>query len=127
MAPAPRARPPRSHLVRFFIRGGLFAKWIEPGGNGWQSTQRTLGIYWRVAGPFGRHVILCEDSLHWTFRNTCVAIDTRFGIDHEHVVVEMKRLNRTNKRTIGVATVNARLSHDVGHWNFDSLKRIRIS
>src|SRR5690348_11615122 len=105
MAPAPRARPPRSHLVRLFITRGLFAKWIEPGGNGWQSTQRAFSIDWRVGGPFGGHVILCEDSLHRTFRNTCVAIDTCFGIDYQHVVVEMKRLNGTDKRTIGVATV----------------------
>jgi len=38
-------------------------------------------------------------------------------VDHEHVIIEMKSLNRTNKRAISVTTINARLGHDIGHLN----------
>jgi len=127
MAPAPTARPPRSHVVRFFIMRRLFAKRIESGGDRRQSTQRSLGIHWCVVGPLCRHRVFCEYCLHRTLRHTRVAIDTRFGMDHQHVVVEMKCLNGTDKRTIGVATVNTWLSHNVSHLNFSSLERIRVS
>src|ERR1041385_8884409 len=108
MAPAPMARPPRNHLVRFVIMRRLFAKRIEPGANRRQSTQRALSVERCEARPLRRHVVLREDGLDGTFRNTRIAIDTRLRVDHEHVVVEMKRLHRTNKRAVSVTTVNAR-------------------
>src|SRR5215217_7688162 len=116
MAPAPMARPPRSHLVRFLIKRCLFAKWIHTGANRRQSAQRSLSIEWRKARPVCRHVVLGEDGLDGTLGNTRVAIDTRLGMDHEHVVVQMKSLNGTDKRAVSVATVNARFSDDVGHF-----------
>jgi len=35
----------------------------------------------------------------------------------------MKSLNRTNKRAISVTTINARLGHDVGHFELLLLER----
>ena len=94
----------------------LFAKRIEPGADRRQSAQRALSVERREARPLRRHVVLRENGLHRTFGNTRVAIDTRLGINYEHVVVEMKSFNGTNKRAVSVTTVNARVSHDVGHF-----------
>src|ERR1044071_4135319 len=116
MAPAPMARPPRNHLVRFVITRLLFAKRIEPGANRRQSAQCTVSVEWREARPLRRHIVFCEDGLNRTLGNTRITIDTRLGVDHEHVVVEMKSLNGTDKRAVSVTTVNARFSHDVGHF-----------
>ena len=115
MAPAPSAIPPRSHLVCFFIYSSLFAKRIESRADRRQSAQGTFRVEGRKARPIRRYVCFREDRLHRALRNTRVTIDTRLGVDHQHVVIEMKSLNRTNKRAISVATIHARLGHDVGN------------
>src|SRR6185369_3735756 len=123
MAPAPTASPPRSHLVRLFIRACLLAKRIEPRANGRQSAQCSIGVDGCVAGPLRRQCGFREHCFNRTLRHARVAIDTRLRIDHQHVIIEMKSLNRTDKRTVSVATVNARLGHDIRHLNFGSLKK----
>ena len=47
-------------------------------------------------------------------------------MNHQHVVVKMKSLNRANKRTVRVTTVDAWLSYDVGHKRFVLLSRVDI-
>src|SRR5215204_3450126 len=126
MAPAPIARPPRSHLVRFVMRR-LFAKRIHPGADRRQSTQRSFGIEWCKAHPLRRHCVLCEYCFHRTLRNTGITLATCLGMNHQHVVIEMKRLNGTDKRAIGVATVDAWFGHHVGHLNFGSLEEVKNS
>src|SRR6185436_4166199 len=97
------------------LRVALFAKRIQPGANRRQSAQRALSIEWCEARPLRGHVVLSENRLDRTFGNARVTIDTRLRVDHQHVVVEMKSLHGTNKRAVSVTTVNARVSHDVGH------------
>jgi hypothetical protein len=66
-------------------------------------------------GPLRGYIGLGEDCFNRTLWYTCITVDAGFGIDVKHVVIEMKSLNRTDKRTVGVAAVNARFCNDVSH------------
>ena len=55
------------------------------------------------------------------FGHTCIAVDAGFRIDVQHVVIEMKSLNRTDKRAVSIAAVNARFCNDVSHSDPTSL------
>jgi hypothetical protein len=65
--------------------------------------------------PLRRDIGLGEDSFNRTLRYTSITINARLGIDVQHVVIEMKSFNRTDKRTVSVAAVNARFCNDVSH------------
>jgi hypothetical protein len=65
--------------------------------------------------PLGRDIGFGEDSFNRTFWYTGITINARLGINVQHVIIEMKRFNRTDKRTVSVAAVNARFCNDVSH------------
>jgi hypothetical protein len=65
--------------------------------------------------PLRRYIGLGEDGLYRAFGYTGITVDAGFGIDVQHVVIEMKGLNGTDKGTVSVATVNARFCNDVSH------------
>jgi len=65
--------------------------------------------------PFCRYVVLGKDGLNRTLRNASVTIYTGFWVNHQHVVVKMESFDRTYQGTIGVTTVYAGFSYDVGH------------
>jgi hypothetical protein len=65
--------------------------------------------------PFSRYIAFGEDRFHRAFRHAGIAIDTSLRINHQHVVVEMKGLDRAGDGTVGITTVNAGVSDDVGH------------
>src|SRR5439155_13250608 len=88
---------------------------IESHVNRRQAAERAVSIYLRETGPFRWQLILDEDRLDRTFRHARVAINAGFGVNHQHVIVEMKRIHRTNSRTVRVAAINTRFGNNVGH------------
>jgi hypothetical protein len=76
--------------------------------------------------PFSRYSSLREYRFNRTLGNTRVAINTSLRVDHQHVVVKMKGLNRANKSTISIATVHAWLSNDVSHFRYCLLGQVRF-
>jgi hypothetical protein len=65
--------------------------------------------------PLRWNIGLGEDGLYRAFGYTGITVDAGFGIDVQHVVIEVKSLNGTNKGAVSVATVNARFCNDVCH------------
>jgi hypothetical protein len=65
--------------------------------------------------PFGRHIAFRENSFDGALRHAGVTIDAGLRVYHQHVVVYVKSIDRTNHGAIGVSTVNAGLSHHVRH------------
>jgi len=98
-----------------FAKTRLLAQRIEPDIDRRQSAESTIRIYLRETRPFRRQLVFGEDRFDRAFRHARVAVDTGFRMNHQHVVVEMKRVHRTNQRAIGIATIDARFSNDVGH------------
>jgi hypothetical protein len=47
-------------------------------------------------GPLGGDRPFRKNSLDRTLRNTGVTIDTGFGVNYQHIVVEVKSFDRTN-------------------------------
>jgi hypothetical protein len=72
--------------------------------------------------PLGRHFIFREDRFHWTLWNTGIAIYACFWVDDEHIVIEMKSLNRTDQRAVSVTAVYAWFCNDVRHLGFGLLR-----
>src|SRR5205085_11398422 len=107
--------PPRPTTNRYVSSLQLFAKRIEPSGDGRQAAERSFGIDGSETGPLSRQGGFREDGLDGTLRNAGIAVNAGFGIDHEHVVVQVKRFNRTDQGTVSVAAVNARFGYDVSH------------
>ena len=70
--------------------------------------------------PFAGQFVFREDGFHRTFGHARVAINASFGINHQHVVVEMKSLDRTRYCAIRVATVDAWFRDDVSHPKWTS-------
>jgi len=71
--------------------------------------------------PLRGYIGLGEDGLYWALWYTHITVYARFGIDVQHVVIEMKSLNRTDKRAVSIAAVNARFCNDVSHSDPTSL------
>jgi hypothetical protein len=65
--------------------------------------------------PLGWQFVFSKDCLDRAFRDTRVTVNAGFGMNHQHIVVEMKRIDRANQSAISVATVNAGFSNDVSH------------
>jgi hypothetical protein len=65
--------------------------------------------------PLRRYIGFGEDGLYRAFGYTGITVDAGFGIDVQHVVIEVKSLNGTDKGTVSVATVNAGFCNDVSH------------
>jgi len=60
-----------------------------------QAAQGPVCIYLRKPGPFTGHVSFGENRFDGTLWHAGIAIDTGFRINHQHVIVEMKRFDRT--------------------------------
>jgi hypothetical protein len=97
------------------IAGKLLAQRIQPHIDRRQSAQCSIRINLRVIRPLSRQFVFSENSFDRTFRDASVAIDTRLGVNHKHVIVEMKGLDRTRNRTICITTIDAWLSDDISH------------
>jgi len=65
--------------------------------------------------PFCRDLVFCEDRFDWTLGNARIAIDASLGINPEHIVIEMKSLNRADKRAVSIAAVHAWFCNYVSH------------
>jgi hypothetical protein len=74
-------------------------------------------------GPLGWNISFGEHRLNRTFGNTGIAVDARFGIDVQHVVVEVKSFDRTNESTVSIATVHTGFCNDVSHSDAFSLMK----
>jgi len=80
-----------------------------------QAAHGAVCVYLRKPGPFRRYVSFGENCFDGTFRHAGIAIYARFRINHQHVIVEMKRFYRARYGAISITAVNARLGDDVGH------------
>jgi hypothetical protein len=60
-----------------------------------QAAQGPVCVYLGKPGPFTRYISFGENRFDGTLRHAGIAIDTSFGINHQHVIVEMKRFDRT--------------------------------
>jgi hypothetical protein len=69
----------------------------------------------REAGPFSGQLVFSKDRFDRTLRNARVTVYAGLGINHQHVIIQMKCVDRTDEGAIGVATVYAGFSNDVGH------------
>src|SRR5262249_47914094 len=95
-----------------------FTVWSEQRGNLLADDR----IIWRFVdiglSPVGlifRYVVVGEDRFDGTFRNACVAIDAGVSVDVKTVRQFVESFDGTNRGAVGVFTINARFSYDVGH------------
>ena len=96
----------RALFVIAFASAQLLAQRIEPDIDRRQSAESTIRVYLRETGPFRRQLVFGEDCFDRAFGHACITIDASVGINHQHVVVEMKSIHRTNQRAIGIATID---------------------
>jgi hypothetical protein len=60
-----------------------------------QAAHGAVCVYLRKPGPFRRYVSFGENCFDGTLGHAGIAIDTSFRMNHQHVIVEMKRFDRT--------------------------------
>lgn len=99
-----------------------FTKRVQPGGDRRQATEGLLGVHLREVGPLGGNIGLGEDRLHRALGNTGIAVDARFRIDVQHIIIEVKSLDGTDEGTVSVAAVHAGLGNGVRHSDAFSLE-----
>jgi hypothetical protein len=73
--------------------------------------------------PLCGDFIFRENRFDRTLRHAGVAVNARLGIYHQHIVIEMERLNRTRDSAIGVTAIDARFSYDVCHFSSASFEQ----
>ena len=101
------------------------AAWTMQGGNlraDYWIFRRLVDIDLSPVSIVFRHVVIGKNCFHGTLRHTGITIDASFWIDVQHVVVEVKGLNGTDKCTISVAAIYTRFCNDVSHSDTFSLK-----
>jgi hypothetical protein len=74
-------------------------------------------------GPLGWNVGFSEHRFNRAFGYTGVAVDARFRINVQHIVVEVKSFNRTHESTVSIATVHTGFCNDVSHSDAFSLMK----
>jgi hypothetical protein len=83
-----------------------------------------IGVFLEPIHIFGRNRHIRINRFHRTFGYTGVAIDTSIGVDKQSVGQLVKRFDRTNRRAIGVFTLDARFGYDISHFLKILLKKI---
>jgi hypothetical protein len=99
-----------------------FAQRVKSSCDGGKTTQSSICVDLSKLRPFGWYIGLGEDRLNRALGNACIAVDTGFGINNQHIVIEMKSLDRTNKCAVSISTVYARLYNHVSHFSYDLLR-----
>jgi hypothetical protein len=108
-------RSPRSSVFLYFASMTQGIKLSGTARIDGQATARTFSVHRSKLRPFGGNLIFGENGFHGAFGYTCITIDTGLGVDHEHVIIDMKSINGANHCTIGVATIDAGLGDHIGH------------
>src|SRR6266705_345452 len=117
----------RHSLRKLLWNRALFAQRIKPGGDCRQTAERLFRIHRREMRPLRRHFILRENCFHRTLRHTRVTVDARLRIDHQHIVVKMKSLNRTDQCAIRIAAIDAGFRNGVSHSSWPPPQSLQSS
>jgi hypothetical protein len=80
-----------------------------------QAAYRAFSVHRSELRPFRRDFVFRKNCFHRAFWYTRVTIDAGFGVDYEHVVIDMECIDGADHCTIRVTTINARLSDHIGH------------
>jgi len=75
--------------------------------------------------PFRRDFVFSEYGLNGTLRHARIAIDAGFRIDHQHIVIKVEGVHRTNQCAVCVTAVNAGFRDHVCHSVSVLLKKMR--
>jgi hypothetical protein len=67
-----------------------------------------------------------ENSFHWTFWNTSLAVDAIGWVDVNHLVIDVKAFNRTNGYAVSVSAIVASLGHYMSHGSISFQNTIWI-
>ena len=80
-----------------------------------QAAPGALSVHRGKLRPFRRNLIFRENGFDRAFWHTCITINARLRVDHEHVVIDMKCIDGAHYCTIRVASVDAGFGDHVGH------------
>jgi hypothetical protein len=92
-----------------------FTKRIESRADGGQAAERAVRINLRELAPLSWDFILSKNRFYGALRNTGIAINAGLGVDDQHIVIEMKSFNGTDKSAVRVTTIHTRFGNHVRH------------